>query len=81
MISALLAVTGLICFLLGYCYYSKMIAKKIYNLGNDIVTPAYELRDDIDYLPTKRHIHFGHHYISIAGAAPIIGPCVAAFWG
>lgn len=79
--SALLAVIGLICFLLGYRYYSKIIAKKIYDLGNDIVTPAHELRDDIDYLPTKRHILFGHHFTSIAGAAPIIGPCVAAFWG
>jgi|TARA_Y100000310_G_scaffold149438_2_gene148783 carbon starvation protein len=43
--------------------------------------PAHELRDDLDYVPTKRHILFGHHFTSIAGAAPIIGPCVAAYWG
>ena len=39
------------------------------------------MRDGIDYYPTKKHILFGHHFTSIAGAAPIIGPCVAAYWG
>ena len=43
--------------------------------------PSHEFRDDVDYLPTKKHILFGHHFTSIAGAAPIIGPCVAAYWG
>ena len=47
----------------------------------DIKTPAHEFRDDVDFLPTKKHILFGHHFTSIAGAAPIIGPCVAAYWG
>ena len=38
-------------------------------------------RDDVDYIPTHRHILWGHHYTSIAGAAPIIGPAVAVIWG
>ena len=39
------------------------------------------MKDGIDFYPTKKHILFGHHFTSIAGAAPIIGPCVAAYWG
>ncbi len=45
------------------------------------MTPAHEFEDDVDFVPTKRHILFGHHFTSIAGAAPIIGPCIAAYWG
>ncbi|MEM9074803.1 MAG: carbon starvation protein A, partial [Myxococcota bacterium] len=44
-------------------------------------TPAHTKRDGRDYVPTSRHVLFGHHFTSIAGAAPIIGPCVAAYWG
>lgn len=79
--SALLALLGLTVFFLGYRFYSHWIAKHIYDLSDNIVTPAHEFRDGIDYLPTKKHILFGHHYVSIAGAAPIVGPCVAAYWG
>ena len=80
--SAVLALVGLICFGLGYKYYSRFIEKNIYGLNqNDTLTPAHEFEDGIDFVPTKRHILFGHHFTSIAGAAPIIGPCIAAFWG
>ena len=44
-------------------------------------SPAKEFEDGIDFVPTKKEILFGHHFTSIAGAAPIIGPCIAAFWG
>ncbi len=43
--------------------------------------PSQEFEDGIDFVPTKKEILFGHHFTSIAGAAPIIGPCIAAFWG
>jgi len=46
-----------------------------------MLTPAYKKQDNIDFIPTKKHILFGHHFTSIAGAAPIIGPCIAVFWG
>ena len=69
------------CFFLGYKFYSKYIATKIFNLNNDNITPAHENKDGLDYVPTKKHILFGHHFTSIAGAAPIIGPCIAVFWG
>jgi len=43
--------------------------------------PSKEFEDGVDFVPTKKGILFGHHFTSIAGAAPIIGPCIAAFWG
>ncbi|MEE9166975.1 MAG: carbon starvation protein A [Candidatus Neomarinimicrobiota bacterium] len=79
--SALLVSLGFVIFYLGYRFYSRSIASRIYATDENIVTPAHEFRDEVDYVPTKRHILFGHHFTSIAGAAPIIGPCVAAYWG
>lgn len=79
--SALLVSLGFVVLFLGYRFYSRFIASRIYSSDDNVVTPAHELRDDVDYVPTKRHILFGHHFTSIAGAAPIIGPCVAAYWG
>ena len=79
--AATLASITLILLYLGYRYYSTYIANKIYNIDQNIVTPAHESEDGIDFLPTKKHSLFGHHFTSIAGAAPIIGPCIAAFWG
>ena len=68
-------------FYFGYNYYSKYISINTFDLDNDSLTPAHTLKDDVDYVPTKKHILFGHHFTSIAGAAPIIGPCIAVFWG
>ncbi|MFQ5588623.1 MAG: carbon starvation protein A [Nitrospiria bacterium] len=70
-------------YFLGYRGYSRIINEKVFGLSNTEKTPAHDpdLRDDYDYIPTKRHILWGHHYTSIAGAAPIIGPTVAVIWG
>ena len=68
-------------FYIGYRYYSKYISSKIFNLQDNSLTPAHTQNDGVDYVPTKKHILFGHHFTSIAGAAPIIGPCIAVFWG
>ncbi len=45
------------------------------------LVPSHELRDDVDYVPTRRSVIFGHHFTSIAGTGPIVGPAVAVFWG
>ena len=79
--SVLLALFGFLVFFLGFRFYSTWLSKRIFGLDEKIKTPAHEYRDDVDFLPTKKHILFGHHFTSIAGAAPIIGPCVAAYWG
>ncbi len=82
MSSVFLVLFGLGIFFLGYRFYSHFIGNRIYEINDlDLITPAHEFEDGVDYLPTKRHILFGHHFTSIAGAAPIIGPCIAAYWG
>ena len=76
-----LAIIGLVAVFLGYRFYSKFVAEKIYRLDPDFQTPAHSMRDDIDYLPTNRVVLWGHHFTAVAGAAPIIGPSIAVVWG
>jgi len=72
---------GLAMLSLGYLFYSKFIAEKIYRLDPDFRTPAHEFRDGVDYVPTNRFVLWGHHFTSVAGAAPIVGPAIAVIWG
>jgi len=68
-------------FALAYRFYSVYIAEKVYALDPGFVTPAHEFEDGVDYVPTNRHVLFGHHFTSVAGAAPIVGPAIAVVWG
>ena len=68
-------------FALGYRYYSAYLTKRVYALDPAFVTPAHSHKDGIDFVPTNKHIVFAHHFISVAGAAPIVGPAIAVFWG
>jgi len=79
--SIALLVVGLLAFLTGYRFYSKYIAQRIYRLDPDFTTPAHEFEDGVDFVPTNKHILFGHHFTSVAGAAPIVGPAIAVIWG
>ena len=76
--AALLAFIG---YALGYVFYSRYLARHVYGLREDFVTPAHALTDGVDYVPTRRSVLFGHHYASIAGLAPMLGPAVAVIWG
>ena len=79
--SALIALVVLGCFAAGYRYYARYVGSRIFDDDEELLTPAHELRDDRDFVPTPKSILFGHHFTSVAGAAPIVGPCVAAYWG
>jgi carbon starvation protein len=79
--AALLAAIVIVAFALGYRFYSKFLAQRIFALGADESVPALELEDGIDYVPTSRSVLWGHHFASIAGAAPIVGPAIAVIWG
>jgi carbon starvation protein len=81
MSSALVALVVLAVFALAYRVYGRFIGERVYDDGEAIVTPAHALRDGTDFVPTNRNVLMGHHFASIAGAAPIIGPCIAAYWG
>ena len=76
-----LVIIGLGAMTLGYRFYSKFIAEKIYRLDPHFETPAHAMRDDVDYVPTHRFVLWGHHFTAVAGAAPIVGPAVAIIWG
>ncbi|MHB0774723.1 carbon starvation CstA family protein [Halomonas sp. WWR20] len=81
MSAIVLLVIGLGCMALGYFVYSKFIAEKIYRLDPDYRTPAHEFEDGVDYVPTNKFVLWGHHFTSVAGAAPIVGPAIAVIWG
>jgi len=81
MSAILLLVLGLGGMAAGYFVYSRFIAEKIYKLDPDFRTPAHEFEDGIDFVPTNRFVLWGHHFTSVAGAAPIVGPAIAVIWG
>jgi carbon starvation protein len=74
----LFGIAGL-CF--GWFVYSKFIAEKIFKLDPDFRTPAHEFNDGTDFVPTNKYVLWGHHFTSVAGAAPIVGPAIAVYWG
>ena len=79
--SLVLMILGLAMFAAGYLFYSKYLARRVYKLNSSFVTPAHELNDGVDYVPTNKFILWGHHFTSVAGAAPIVGPAIAVIWG
>ncbi|NBC25698.1 MAG: carbon starvation protein A [Bacteroidetes bacterium] len=81
MSSSIIAAFSLFLFFLGYRYYSRFLAEKIYRLNPDYMTPAHQFSDGVDYVPTNKFVLLGHHFTSIAGAAPIVGPAIAVYWG
>ncbi len=68
-------------FILVYKFYGSFISKRIYRLNDENTTPAHEFEDGIDYVPTRKEIIFGHHFTSIAGTGPIVGPAIGIIWG
>jgi carbon starvation protein len=75
---ALLAGVG---FIIAYHTYGRWLARKLFRLDAAAETPSRQLNDDRDYVPTARSIVFGHHFTSIAGTGPIVGPALAIMWG
>ncbi len=81
MASVAIVLLGIAGMLAGWFLYSKFIAEKIFKLSESFVTPAHEVNDGIDYVPTNKVVLWGHHFTSVAGAAPIVGPAIAVYWG
>ncbi|MFP3981454.1 MAG: carbon starvation protein A [Desulfobacterales bacterium] len=79
--SLLLVILMLAGFLVAYHTYGRFLGRKIFRLAADNVCPSHELQDDLDFVPTNKHILFGHHFTSIAGLGPIVGPAIAVIWG
>lgn len=81
MLTLLIAVGSFVGYVIAYHTYGKWISQKVFQLDDDALVPSHELRDDVDFVPTKRQVIFGHHFTSIAGTGPIVGPAIAVFWG
>ena len=79
--SAIIALVALGSFYMAYKLYGRFLAVRVFCVEPDRRTPAHELRDDVDYVPTDRRVLWGHHFTSIAGAAPIVGPAIGVIWG
>lgn len=77
----MLALFTFAAFFVGYRFYSKFLAERVFRLDIDFTTPAHRFNDGIDFVPTNRFVLWGHHFTSVAGAAPIVGPAIAMIWG
>jgi carbon starvation protein len=81
MVTLLIAVGAFVGYLIAYHTYGRWLSKRIFNLDPQAEVPSRQLRDDVDFVPTKKEVIFGHHFTSIAGTGPIVGPAIAVFWG
>ena len=77
----LVAAAAFVGFIVAYHTYGRFLARKIFQLDDSNEVPSQQLRDDVDYVPTRKEVIFGHHFTSIAGTGPIVGPAIAVFWG
>ncbi|MGJ7514681.1 carbon starvation CstA family protein [Pseudomonas baetica] len=76
-----IVVAAVAIYLVAYRYYSLFIANKVMQLDPRRATPAVLNNDGLDYVPTNKHVLFGHHFAAIAGAGPLVGPVLAAQMG
>ncbi|MFT5882231.1 MAG: carbon starvation protein [Crocinitomicaceae bacterium] len=76
-----IALGALVLYILAYNTYGKWLGQKVFKLSKDSLAPSIELEDGNDFVPTKKGIVFGHHFTSIAGTGPIVGPALAVMWG
>ncbi len=79
--TVLIALGAFVLYIIAYRTYGRYLARKIFTLDPDRTPPSRELEDGVDYVPSKREMVFGHHFTSIAGTGPIVGPAVAVAWG
>ena len=77
----LIAVASFVGFIVAYNTYGRWLARKVFQLDRDAPVPSKELQDNVDYCPSRKSLVFGHHFTSIAGTGPIVGPAIAVFWG
>ncbi len=79
--TAVLALLALVGYVIAYYTYGRFIGKKILGITNRNAMPSHSLRDDVDFIPARKTIVFGHHFTTIAGLGPIVGPAIGIIWG
>ena len=81
-INALWIVTAAVSiYLVAFRFYGRFIATRVLELNTTRATPAFVHNDGLDFVPTNKHVLFGHHFAAIAGAGPLVGPVLAAQMG
>jgi carbon starvation protein len=75
------AVVTIAAFVAAYMFYARFFSKRVLGLDPHKKTPAHSFEDGVDFVPTSPIILFGHHFASIAGLGPILGPAIAVIWG
>ncbi|MDG2292672.1 MAG: carbon starvation CstA family protein, partial [Phycisphaerales bacterium] len=68
-------------FIIAYHTYGRWLGSRVFNLTASRVCPSKRLEDGVDYVPSRRSVVFGHHFTSIAGTGPIVGPAIGVLWG
>jgi carbon starvation protein len=81
MLPLLIAVLSGVGFIVAYNTYGRWLGRKIFRLSASVACPSVRLKDGHDYVPTSKQVVFGHHFTSIAGTGPIVGPAIAIMWG
>lgn len=81
MTPALATIACFVAYAVGYRVYARHLGRRLFALDASRPTPAHRLRDEVDYVPANRFVLFGHHYASITGLSPMLGPAIAVIWG
>jgi carbon starvation protein len=79
--SITMVVLSVILLAAAYRFYGSFVAEKVFRSDNSRKLPSALLKDGVDYVPTRKEVLFGHHFASIAGTGPIVGPAIAVIWG
>lgn len=79
--SILIMAVSFLGYLIAYHTYGRFLSRKIFSLDPERTTPSHSLEDGVDYVPTRKQVIFGHHFTSIAGTGPIVGPAIGVIWG
>jgi carbon starvation protein len=81
MSTLIVAALSMIGFIVAYQTYGRWLGSKLFGLDPKASVPSHAQRDNVDFVPTRLPVIFGHHFTSIAGTGPIVGPAIAVFWG
>ncbi|HUG09440.1 MAG TPA: carbon starvation CstA family protein, partial [Opitutaceae bacterium] len=81
MLPLLIALLSGVGFIVAYNTYGRWLGHKIFRLSTSVACPSVRLKDGHDFVPTSKTVVFGHHFTSIAGTGPIVGPAIAIMWG
>ena len=79
--TTVIIIIGFLIYMGLYWTYGKKIEKDVVKADDNNAPPSQRLYDGVDYVPAHKAVLFGHHFSSIAGAGPLVGPAMAMVWG